>query len=586
MSPHGRLQLVVSLDAPPLDFALADRLGTAFSAGSGCGLLQLGAREVGTPLPPQFAFWRAFAARYVTALCALGQLPAEDDDSGPRRDPGYAGTDLQVPPPPGDRLAEMAAAAPPMAGGEYLDRTVLAALWGAIGAAVATELSASGASLADFLRACNPGWNLVGRVHFNLAENRKDPDAPFAFMATYTTRLSERNVAQHLPLGQALRASAGEADRARLMSLLQPVGRAAESCGWLKEMVDRGEIYHPLRWTAPEAFRLLRDVPALERAGVIVRMPAAWTSGKPDRPQVTATVGSAEPGHLGTDALLDFHVAVTLDGETLTASEVEELLAQSEGLALLRGRWVEIDHERLARLLDRYREIERTAADGGLGYQEAMRLLAGAGAGQEPVGEMNEAAQPWSQVVAGPWLANVLRGLRSPEGLAEVDPGEALAGTLRHYQEVGLRWLHLLTSLGLGACLADDMGLGKTIQVLALLLVRKSRQTGGARPSLLVAPASLLANWAAEAQRFAPSLAIGIAHPSGAGPAALASFKPEAYDLVITTYGQLQRLPALARLTWDLAILDEAQAIKNPAAKQTRAAKGLRAHGRIVLTGT
>ena len=108
--------------------------------------------------------------------------------------------------------------------------------------------------------------------------------------------------------------------------------------------------------------------------------------------------------------------------------------------------------------------------------------------------------------IAGPWLAETLQGLRQPEGLAQVSPGPELKATLRPYQQAGVRWLYLLTRLGLGACLADDMGLGKTIQVLSLLLVLK-REHQEFRPSLLVAPASLLANWAAEAERFAQACA-------------------------------------------------------------------------------
>ena len=116
-------------------------------------------------------------------------------------------------------------------------------------------------------------------------------------------------------------------------------------------------------------------------------------------------------------------------------------------------------------------------------------------------------------MTAGPWLAEALAACRSPETLAAVHPGEALKATLRPYQDVGLRWLGFLARLGLGACLADDMGLGKTIQVLALLLTIAGRG-GERRPSLIVAPASLLANWAAEAERFAPSLNVFVAHPA------------------------------------------------------------------------
>ena len=92
-----------------------------------------------------------------------------------------------------------------MAGAEYLTTDVLFSLWGGMAEAVAASLATSGTGLQDFLKALNPAWNLVGRVHFNLAENRRDPDHPFAFMATYTTRLSAQAKAQHVPLGQALR---------------------------------------------------------------------------------------------------------------------------------------------------------------------------------------------------------------------------------------------------------------------------------------------------------------------------------------------------------------------------------------------
>jgi SNF2 family DNA or RNA helicase len=141
------------------------------------------------------------------------------------------------------------------------------------------------------------------------------------------------------------------------------------------------------------------------------------------------------------------------------------------------------------------------------------------------------------------------------------------------------------SSLGLGACLADDMGLGKTIQVLSLLLV----QQAAGQPSLLVAPASLLGNWAAEIEKFAPGLKAVIMHPSAMPADQIKQFTPERaaeFDLAITSYGSLLRMPALAETSWRFVILDEAQAIKNPAARQTKAAKALRAKARIALTGT
>ena len=574
LTRHGHLTLGQVDDGPNLDPGLAERLQGAFGRGPGHGLLQLGASEVGTPLPPVLSYWRELGTRYVTALCTLPD--AEE-----------RGAKVHVTPLSDEALESLASSPPPMTGAEYVKPAVLRALWDAIDVAFGTELSESGCSVQDFLKRRNPAWNLVGRVHFNLAENRKDEGAPFAFLATYTTRLSAEAKAQHLPLGQALREHAGAANKERLLSLLLPVQRAAESCAWLRAMVDAGEIFHPLRWTTHEAFRFLGDVPRLENAGVVVRMPATWRANRPPRPRVTATVGGKSPSGLGKEALLDFRMEVTLDGEKLSAAEIKKLLANTDGLSLIRGRWVEVDRERLTRMLDHFLEVERAAIDGGLSFAEAMRMLAGADVSSD--GATGGTDADWAQVVAGPWLLETLKGLRSPEGLARVEPGSGLHGTLRPYQQVGVQWLCLLSKLGLGACLADDMGLGKTIQVLSLLLVLRSQPDGKRRPNLLVAPASLLANWALEIERFAPSLKALIVHPSVLPAADRKAVAPESVrdaDLVITSYGSILRIPWLADTSWNLLVLDEAQAIKNPDAKQTRAVKKLDAKARFALTGT
>jgi hypothetical protein len=572
LTPHCRLALVQVADAQYLDPELVQRLRVAFDRGSGHGLLQLGADEVGTALPPVFSYWREFGAWYVTAVCTHSEAQQQK---------------VRVPTPPNTELDRIVRAVPPMTGAEYLTAEVLKTFWQELDAAFGIELAESKCAVQDFLKQRNPAWNLVGRVHFNLAENRKDQEAPFAFLATYTTRLSAQAKAQHLPLGQALREYAGAANRDRLLSLLLPVQRASETCPWLKAVVNAGDIFHPLRWTTKEAMQLLRDVPQLETAGVVIRMPAAWRANRPPRPQVTAQIGGKAPSGLGQDALLDFRMEVTLDGERLTAAEIGELLAKSDGLALVRGRWVEVDREQLSRMMEHFRQVERTAAENGLGFREAMRLLAGA---DVAAGDTSAAANAeWSQMVAGPWLAETLKGLRSPEGLAQIDPGAVLNGTLRPYQQVGVRWLYLLAKLGLGACLADDMGMGKTIQVLSLLLVLKRETIGKQQPSLLVAPASLLANWASELERFAPGLKALIAHPSALPAADLKTLEPDRLqdvDLVITSYGSLLRVPWIAEVAWRLVVLDEAQAIKNPDAKQTRTAKGLNARARFALTGT
>ncbi len=392
LTPQGHLLLASATGAPPLAAALEQRLVDSFARGAGHGLLQLGASEVGTALPAAFSYWREFGARYVTALCA---------------------TPPPIPAPAAADLVAFATSAPPMEGAEYLSAAVLGSLWAQLNAAFNVELEQSRQSLPEFLKQRNPAWNLIGRVHFNLAENRSDEEAPFAFIATYTTRLSAHARAQHVPLAQALEEYSGAKNKDRLLSLLLPVQRAAHSCEWVRAMIEAGEIYHPLRWSPAQALQFLSDGSRLEAAGIVIRAPGSWRAGRPSRPQVKASVGAEVPSLLGREALLDFDVQVTLDGERLSGDDIRQLLAGADGLQWLRGRWVEIDREKLGRMLGHFREVEKLAA-GGLPFAEAMRLVAGASI--LDAGTTDSVDTEWSQVVAGPWLAQTLQGLRSPEG--------------------------------------------------------------------------------------------------------------------------------------------------------------------------
>ena len=298
---------------------------------------------------------------------------------------------------------------------------------------------------------------------------------------------------------------------------------------------------------------------------------------------VAVRIGSESSGMLGLDALLDFRIEVAVGGDSLTEKEIKRLLAGPDGLVFLKGRWVEVDGQKLSEALAHWERMKKSVADEGISFAEGMRLLAGASADLDSPENPEVAA--WSFVEAGAWLRKLLEQLRSPEAIESALPGRELRATLRHYQESGVRWLRLLTGLGLGACLADDMGLGKTIQVLGLLLLLHKQK---ARPSLLVLPASLLANWKTEIERFAPSLRVRFLHPSfgplASGPAAAEELTDT--DAVLTTYGMVARQPWLESVSWTLLVLDEAQAIKNPGARQTRAVKRLRAKARIALTGT
>ncbi len=557
-------------DASP-EPAVARRIRTAFERGHGAGLLHLGAAEARTALPPAFGFWRDFGRAFVAALCALPDLEERREQAEPR--------------PRNDELARLAASAPPMPGSEYLGPDVLGALWTDILASWRAEVGRTRGTIESWLTARDPAWNVVGRVHLHLAENKRDPDRPFAFLATYTTGLSPNGKPQHRPLGDAVREASSAADQRRLLALLRPVQRASERSALVKALADSGRLFQPQAWTPAEAHRFLREVPSLQESGVVVRVPEWWSGTRPPRPRITVSVGERRPACLGLEAVLDFDVRLTLGDEEVTEAELRRLRAAGSGLVLLKGRWVEVDQERLDEMLRRWKEARQSAAE-GLSFVEAMRLLAGADVGG---GEAAPAAdREWVGIQPGAWLGGALAALRGKGGDSQDDPGPALGTELRPYQREGVRWLWTLARLGLGGCLADDMGLGKTVQVLALLLLLK-RHRAVPGPHLLVVPASLLANWKSEAERFAPSLRVLVAHPSAATREELAAMSPEAIrgqDLVVVTYAGVHRLPWLAACEFGLVVLDEAQAIKNPGARQTRAVKALRSRLRLALTGT
>ena len=169
-----------------------------------------------------------------------------------------------------------------------------------------------------------------------------------------------------------------------------------------------------------------------------------------------------------------------------------------------------------------------------------------------------------------------------PTALKKVDIAPSFHATLRPYQENGYQWLYQMSQLGFGACLADDMGLGKTVQLIAFLEYSRVHHGGQA---LLILPASLIGNWQKEIEKFAPEMSYQILHKSDLKNSEIILIRENQF-LYITTYGMAFRLDELKDKEWDYLILDEAQAIKNPATKQTRAIKQIPAKMRIAMTGT
>lgn len=553
--------------------AVSAAVRDAFARGDGEGLFVLAARKIEAPDRPAVRYWRGVAERYLTELCHI---------------PGST-RDIRISEPSPADYGTWCLSAPPMEGGEYLTEAVLRRLWHRLDAWVREAVERAG-GLDHFLETSAPHWHQVGRVCFHLAENKSDRQRPFAFLATYSTGFGTGGRLKYLPLQRALEHYAGSNNRPALLKLLSPVHQASESLPWVKEMVESGAIFRPSAWPVDKAHQFLKDVPSLEAAGLMVRLPDWWK--KRPRPTVTVRIGEDAGRLLGADALLDFNVAVSLDGESLSPKEVEELLAGEDGLLFFKGRWIEVDRAKLQEALSHWEALRGRARDGKISFIEGMRLLAGAPANLDPDDD-SESERQWSHVAPGQAIHALLAGLRNPANLEAVRAGKQLKATLRPYQEEGLAWLHLLTRLQLGACLADDMGLGKTLQVLALLLCLKQNHHPTPRaPSLLVVPASLLGNWRQEAARFTPSLQLTFLHPAETDRPALERIQRnprdtlKKTDLAVTTYAMLHRQPWLAELDWHLVVLDEAQAIKNPATRQSKAARKLKSQARIAMTGT
>jgi len=284
-------------------------------------------------------------------------------------------------------------------------------------------------------------------------------------------------------------------------------------------------------------------------------------------------------------------VGVMLGDQKMGPDEIAALFASEEKLVLFKGQWVEVDRDKLRQVLDHWHAAAEDLDEGGLSFQEGLRLLAGASTDLK----QDAVDAQWSEVIAGKNLRGLLARLRDPEGEKLPPMATGLRKILRPYQKHGVSWLHLLTGLGMGACLADDMGLGKTLQVLALLTAIKNDAGAGRNgqgPSLLVVPASLLGNWQAEAQKFTPELKLQFLHSSMIPRERLDEIAADPgraldqTDLVVTTYSMTHRLEWLSQQHWRLVILDEAQAIKNAGTRQSRAVRRLKSAARVAMTGT
>ncbi|MEV1295119.1 DEAD/DEAH box helicase [Pseudonocardia sp. NPDC049635] len=322
---------------------------------------------------------------------------------------------------------------------------------------------------------------------------------------------------------------------------------------------------------------LTRDAPALLAAGFGVALPRGWdgarTLGLKLSASSAAAPGVVTRGGLGRDELATFRWSIAVGDDELAEEEIAALVAAKAPLVRLRGRWVAVDAEALARGLDflrRARDRTPTVHD----------VLAAAR------GDV-DAPLPVTDVTAHGRLGELLEGTADRD-LEPLPPPSGFTAQLRPYQERGVAWLAFLSSLGLGACLADDMGLGKTVQLLALEAHDRAPDEGApGAPTLIVCPMSMVGTWQREAARFAPDLRVHAHHGAGRPRGAALHERLGAVDLVVTTYATATRDAEDLRLwRFHRLVLDEAQMIKNSSAAASRTMRSLDAAHRIALTGT
>lgn len=465
-----------------------------------------------------------------------------------------------------DEIEHLLNAVPFTVGSEYVTKKWILGVFRELNHVFAGEIKEYDGTVSLYLADKCQHLRVPERVFFHLVESGKE-DYPFAFLATYATK-GERGKVRHVPLQYAL--TEYKAERGKLLELLSCLNKAAEASKLIEGFVESGEMFHPLRLDASEAYQLLKDVPAIEQAGIVCRVPNWWKKNA-GGVSMSVNLGEEKPTFVGMGTILQMVPKLTVNGVALTQEEVKMLLAQTEGLAFLKGKWIEVNHQQLERLLEEMQEYK-----GELTFMQALRMGLG--------GSQDMADTDVGPIVTnGAWLSGLLKNLRTPKSIHALAAPKSFQAKLRTYQKTGYTWLNYMDNLGFGACLADDMGLGKTVQVLAYL--EKLRKTKKHARVLLIVPASLLGNWQKEAAKFTPGMPVVVLHDGGAKK--LGRFvKADDTFLTITTYGMATRIEELDEVQWDCLILDEAQAIKNPLTKQTRRIKKLNSSMRIAMTGT
>ncbi|MGH9076590.1 MAG: DEAD/DEAH box helicase [Acidimicrobiales bacterium] len=306
----------------------------------------------------------------------------------------------------------------------------------------------------------------------------------------------------------------------------------------------------------------------LVAAGFDVRLPAFSRRRTKPRLRLSAD-GFGRPSEVGVRQLSRVRWSVLFGDTEVDAKEIARLAAEARPLVQVNGRWVQVDKADLA------------AASSALRERSGQTEMSGAAIVRQAVGLGGGALGGPVDVAGSGWAVDIVRATTvNPPGPVAAPPG--FGGELRGYQADAAGWLAFLDGSGLGGCLAMDMGLGKTPTVLAHILANR---TDG--PSLVICPPAVLGNWAREAARFTPALRVETHHGANrAGAGCVASVAARA-DIVLTTYSTAMRdADALAAVDWHRVVVDEAQAIKNPASDTAQALRRIPARRRLAMTGT
>ena len=472
-----------------------------------------------------------------------------------------------------DEIYELKEETPFAIGMEYVDEDWILNIWESLLSVFRNEIKGYDGTVSRYFTEYNSDINIVGRIFFHLVENKND-DYPFAFMATYSTKAVKSKRAVHTPLKNAL--SEFKGDERKLISLISTVIKAADKSSFISELLENGELFAPLKLTTEEAYIFLKEIVIYEEAGIMCRVPDWWRK-KSNSVGLSVKVGEKEPSGVGLTAILDFSPSLTIGNEEISEKELKEFLKMAEGLIQYKGKWVEINKKKLEDALKAFERVKDFAIDEDLSLGEAMRLELNINELLElPVDEIEVSLSN------GKWLRNLKETMLKPGTIEEISIVPTFHAKLREYQKQGYHWLYKLSQFGFGACLADDMGLGKTVQMIAFLEYHRVNNGGKA---LLVLPASLIGNWQKEIEKFAPEMPYQVLHKSELKSNEDIQFRDGEF-LYITTYGMAVRLDELKNIQWDYLILDEAQAIKNPGTKQTKAIKVIPAKMRIAMTGT